>query len=134
MPDSWEYNDGTVPAGGFIVDLKTGVGAGTAVGSYIVESFDVTRPGNVVNRPSEVGGPNGWTVSNAQETATGTLQIATTATETPKIGHWFSKTFDRKQGASAETWVITSVSEPFEINGYAKVNCSFQRSHTHPSA
>ena len=134
MADAWEYSDGAIPAGGFLVDLKTGVGAGTAVGTYLCESFDVSRPGNVVNRPSEVGGPNGWAVSNAQETGTGVLQIATATTETPKIGMWFSKTFDRKAASSAETWVITSVSEPLEMNGYAKVNCSFQRSHNHPAS
>jgi len=133
MPDSPEYVDGAIPFGVFTVDLKRGVGAGTAVVTCVCESFNLTKPGNVINRPNEIGGPNGWAVVAGQETATGVLQIATSTTETPKIGDWFSRIMDRKAASTAETWVITNTSEPFEMNGYAKVSCNFQQSHAHPA-
>lgn len=53
--------------------------------------------------------------------------------ETPKIGDWFDYTFDRKTGASAEKWVITDVSDPWQMGDYAKVNISALLSHNHPA-
>jgi hypothetical protein len=126
------YNDGAVPIGVFTVALKSGVGAGSAIGTYICESFNLTTPANVINRPNEIGGPNGWVAVSGQETATGVLQIAGATTETPKIGYWFDRAMDRSS-ATTSKWVITNVSEAWETGGYAKVSCNFQCSHTHPA-
>lgn len=115
------YNDGGIPANGFSADIKRG--ASTAVGTYLIEGFTPDRPGVLVTRPNVVGGPNGFCLNGGQPTGSGTLQIATTTTETPKIGDWFTHTFDRGTGGASETWVITRVSDPWELGQYAK--CSF---------
>lgn len=133
MPTSQAYLDSAIPYGGRIVSVKSGGGAGSAIGSYKAESITINRPTKTVERPDEVGGPNGFAVVNAQETGSCVLQIDAGA-ECPKNGYWFSETFDLKSGASAETWVINSVGQPFEMQGYFKVNCNLIRAHNPPTA
>ena len=131
------FNDGGVPYGSFIADIKRGSSAAPTIiiTAGVVENFTPTRPGVVVNRPDQVGGPNGFVVGAiAQQTGSGVLQIPTATTESPKIGDWFQYIFDGKTGALPETWVIVNISEPREALGYWKQNISCQLSKSGPPA
>jgi hypothetical protein len=128
------YIDNQVPYGAFAADLKSGpqLTATTVIAAAVFENFTPNRPSNKINRPNEIGGPNGFAIVATQETGSGTIQWPTTATTSPKIGHWFQYTFDGANGAAAETWVITDTSEPREMNGYFKSNITCQLAHTPP--
>jgi len=129
-----QYVDNGVPGNSFVADIKRGTQAGatTIAAASVFESFTPSRPGKKSNRPDTQGGPNGFLLTPEQETGSGVVQIATTTTETVKIGDWFSKVLDRKVGATAEIWVFSDVSDPQQMGEYAKVNFSAQLAHTPP--
>ena len=121
------FNDNSVPTGGFAISLSRGAGAGTVLGTYVLESFTPTRPSKLTERPDYDGGPNGWKAVNAQENASGVLQIATSATTFPQRGDWFTLTAD--PAIANEKWVIVDFSEPFEAGMYYKQNVTLKKAY-----
>lgn len=126
------YVDNAVPGNSFVADIKRGTQSAstTVAAGAVFENFTPNRPGKKSNRPDQYGGPNGFLLTAEQETGSGVIQIATSTTETAKVGDWFSHTFDRKSGASAEIWVLTDIGEPQQFGEYAKINVSAQLAHT----
>jgi hypothetical protein len=129
MSTAAAFIDNSVPYGSFVVSLYRGQG-GSAVlqGSYILESITVSRPTNKVLRPDQLGGPNGFALQNQQETASGVLQIASSAASFPRNGDWFQLTSDPT--ITNEKWVIDSISQPYEMNGYFKSNVTLIKAYT----
>jgi hypothetical protein len=129
------YVDNAVPGNSFVADIKRGgTGSPTTVAASVVfESFVPGRPTEKSLRPDIYKGPNGWLMTDGQHTASGTCQIATGTTETPKNGDWFSIIIDRKVGSTAQTWVFDSISDPQNMGEYAKVNFTCLRAYNPPA-
>ncbi|MDB6022932.1 MAG: hypothetical protein JWQ04_2789 [Pedosphaera sp.] len=120
------YNDGGVPYGSF--SITTWMRKTVALtGAYILENFNVKRPTKVVERPDQIGGPNGFALVNAQETATGVSQVATSNTNRLQRGDFFTLTVDANIGA--EKWVIQDLDDPYEMNGYYKQNLTLRKAY-----
>lgn len=119
-----QYNDGAVPYGSFTVSLHR---VAATLGTYILENFTVNRPTKKVERPNQIGGPNGFALVGAQETSSAVLQIATSATVAPNNGDFFTLTVDSTVGA--EKWVIETTGQPFEMNGYYKQNITLLKAY-----
>lgn len=115
------YNSGNVPYGSRVEELFR-PSDGASIGQYKFENFSFTRPGKVVERPDQLGAPNGWTVTRGFETGTAVVQIATSSTTWPPLGAYFSDDF----GYGTERWVITDVSPAFEMQGYFKANVNIR--------
>jgi len=109
------YNDSNVPfaTGGVLCVINSG--------SYVLEDFTITRPSKTIERPDEIGGPNGFVVVKGQPSCTGVLQIATSSTARPLLGQTFTSTWTQ---SGTEVWAINSVSEPYRIGDYYKVTIS----------
>ena len=122
------YNDNAVPFGSRVENIKRGgTGSPTAVGTFILESISLTRPGKVGERPNQIGQPNGWWVVNAYEHGTCVIQIPTEASAWPKIGDWFEDKFDGTDAnPTAEHWVIVDVTQPYAIHDYWKCNATLR--------
>lgn len=129
-----KYVDNQVPFGSRVESIKRGGGVGTAVGTYIFDSISLDRPTKAIERTDEIGNPNGFGLVDGFATGSGTLQLATKAVPVPHTGDWFSDTFDESSAGSAEQWVIASVAQPFEKDGYRKVNVTLRLSTTPPTA
>lgn len=121
---STSYNDGNVPFGGFTVTLYRGT---SALGTYILETFTPSRPTKKVERSDQFGGPNGFALVNAQESANGVLQIAITSTPFPQRGDFFTLSSDPTIGN--EKWVIESISQPFEAGTYYKSTVQLMKTY-----
>lgn len=136
MPDVF-YNDNAVPHGSFVAELfrlstPTNPASGASLGEYKLENFTTTRGSKIIERPNEKGGENGWVGVRTGPTASGTIQIPSSAAadERPDLGDYFEyNTGYRNQGAAAEAerWTISEVGQPFEMDGYFKVTASFKR-------
>lgn len=111
------YNDNNVPHGGFIANFNN-------AGFLKVESFRPSIPGKVINRPDEVGSPNGWAGVTDQETATGTVQIPTSAGNGVRLGDFFVDTVARH----SYKWAVVGIDEEYESGNYWKSQVRFQRS------
>lgn len=132
------YNDNAVPAHSFVAVFARLADAsnntsGSDLGSYKVESFQVSRGSKVIDRPSEKGGENGWVGVNQNPTATGTIQTATAATPRLRNGDYFEVNTGHPpthstSTAGAERWVICEISDPYEMDGYYKQTATFKRS------
>lgn len=128
------YNDNTVPHGGFSVTIKRGgTGSPTTVITAIIESITPTYPTVEVRRPDAVGGPNGFALVAGQVEYSGEGQIATSATETPKVGDWFTHVFDGGAGGATETVVFKSITAPKIIGQYFKFNFTANRAYNPPA-
>jgi len=114
------YNSGNVPYGSRVEELFNPAGA--TQGNYITENINLTRPGKVLTRPDELGAPNGWVLTKDFPTGTAVVQVATSATVFPQLGWYFEDDF----GSGSERWVITNISQPFEMQGYFKMNVNLQ--------
>src|ERR1035441_9448637 len=81
------YNDGNIQFGSLIVSIYGPPQPnGSLRGVYILESIPFQRKSKVIERPDEIGGPNGFVVINAQHEATAVLQMGDTTTSRPQIG------------------------------------------------
>lgn len=122
--------NGAIP----IVAINRGAHASPTaiIASAILENWTFTNPATVITRPDQIGGPNGFNVIGTQPTASGTIQIPTNTTETPKTGDWFDFTRDGKVGATAETWVIHSIGDVWDYGTYRKITCSAHRAFNPP--
>ena len=88
-------NDGTIPAQSRAIALKrTSNGTSfTAVGTYVAESFEVTKPTQLAKRYDQANAPKGSVMTEDFMTGTATLQIATESpTTVPKVGDHFAET------------------------------------------
>ena len=124
-------NPTTVPIGSTVLTINSGTGAGTLVGTYVAENITFNRATNLIKRPNEIGGPNGFAMVDTFVEGSATIQIpAWTATQgIPLTGHWFTLTLNPLTSPPAsmtsEYFAIHSVSQPFQFGEYLKVNISF---------
>jgi hypothetical protein len=112
------FNDNAVPHGGFIANFTPG-------GAIKVESFNIEAPSKIINRPDEIGYPNGWAGVEDQKTATATLQIPTNAGSPLGLGGYF----DAPAALGGERWVITRLGTRIAINDYWKQEVSLQKKY-----
>jgi hypothetical protein len=129
------YNDNAVPVGSIVAAVKTGPGAGTSVGSYVLESLTLNYESAVIKRKDEIGKQNGFTiVKTGGGTGSGVMQIATASTARPDIGSWFSFTPNGGTGGVAEQWVIASYGQPFGNDAYYKITVNLDLSPNPPAS
>lgn len=123
------FNDNSIPYGSFIIPsiLRGQTGPVSVLTNAIMENFTVQRPTKEVERTDQIGGPNGFALVNAQESATGVIQIATSVSNNPQRGDYFTLTVDAAIGA--EKWVIKEISQPYEMNGYWKQNVQLKKAY-----
>lgn len=108
-------NDGSIPYGSPTLSINSV--------SYITESFEVNRPTQSIPRRNGDNEPSGNVVIADFVTGTATLQKITSGTAIPLIGLTFAYT----DGAGAETFYITEVSQPRSQGDATKFNISFQK-------
>lgn len=126
-------NQNAVPVGSFVAALNNG-------SNYIAEGFVFNRPTTRIRRPDIYGQPQDMVMFRAEETGSGILQISAesgaSAVPLPVPGNYFDLAVPNLPApngttgyppagtgaAGAERWVLDSVSEPFEAQGYRKVN------------
>ncbi|SRR6266576_2525324 len=101
------YNDGAVPFGSFVS------------GGRIIEHLSLTFPTKIIERPNEIGGPNGWVAVAGFAHGTATVQIAT-VNDVPALGEVLT---DLPGG----DWVIVDITRPFAIADYYKCNVTLRR-------
>jgi len=82
---------------------------GGGTGNVILESFEVTEPTTEINRQTETGAPNGFVLIAEPITATGTAQLASTATT--YISRGDTASISIKNGTSV-TFVVTQAGSP----------------------
>ena len=137
MPSSNQvFVDNSVPFGSKIENIGTlnagsppTVSGGT---SYILENIVLTYPTKDIRRPDQVGGPNGFALVIDQPTGTATVQVPMgSGSYNASTGGWdgvpwptLGQGFVDRFLAANETWVISSVGIPWEMQGYYKVNVS----------
>jgi hypothetical protein len=121
-----QYIDNQVPHGSFAVTLSR---EGQALGTYILEDLSVTRPSKLIERPDQVGGPNGWAAVAGQVSGSGTIQIPTTDAPQPDRFDYFENDF----GYGSERYVLVEVGRMFKIGDYYKANFKFNHSPNPPS-
>lgn len=115
------------------MDFKRGT-AGTAVGTYILESISLTRPAKIIERPNQIGEPNGWVAVLGFEHGTCVIQIPAETSAYPQLGDWFEDTFDGTDAnPEAERWVITDITQPFAMADYFKCNATIRWSKNPPA-
>ena len=123
--------DNQMPFGSRVETLKR---AGATLGVYVFDGVSIERPTKAVERHDEIGKPSGFALVDGFVTGSGTVQIATSTTQVPRVGDYFIDTFDGSTAGAAEEYVITSVGQAFEKDGYRKVNVSIRLSPTPPSS
>ena len=114
-------NDGNLYYGSFVAALSSS--AGVAKGLYVADEFVVARPTTALERKDELGCPNGEVIIPQWVTATGTLQLASTASAMPELGDLFSHVFT----GSAETFVISEVTDTYNAEALRKVSLQFRK-------
>jgi len=135
------YNDNAIPFGSRYELFCSGPVAGpTYKAWYYLESINPTQPGKVIERPNQIGGPNGFAIVAAQERMTVKAQLSTLTTSTIKRGDWFQDSLDPSSGTAAigipavggtlETWVVETAGNKFEMNGYWCQDLNLIQAHT----
>ncbi|SRR6266576_1275450 len=128
------YIDNSVPFGSRVEDILRGTGAGTPVGTYILESISLTRPSKIIERPNQIGEPNGWVAVAGFQHGTCVVQIPLDTSEYPKIGDWFEDTFDGSDASpSTEHWVIVDITQSYAMADYFKCNATIRLSINPPA-
>ena len=120
------YVDNAVPFGSRTEEI---VRAGTPLGTYILETISITRPGKVGERFNEIGEPNGWWVVNVFPHGTAVVQIPTEDSDYPTNGDYFEDDF----GVGTERWVIVDSTQPFGMHDYYKMNITIRLSPNPPA-
>ena len=116
------YNDQSVPFGSRTEIISSGTNSVTAV----MEDINITHPTKTIERPDQIGQPNGFVLVGGLPTGTAVLQVPTTSSYQPHVGDTFTDTF---LGSATETWVISQVGVPITIGSYRKVNVSLVMAH-----
>ncbi len=117
------YNTGAVDYGCKTVAWQRG--AWTSVSSptpiaaaAILDSLTINRPTERIDRPNQIGEPNGFVL--VPKTVTGECVMQHAALVQPEVGDYFVLTLDTSIGE--EMFVFESVGTPYEVNGYLKSN------------
>lgn len=109
------FNDNAIAHGGFIALFSDGV-------SRKIESFSVENPGKVINKPDEIGSPDGWAGVRDQDTATGTVQIPSQTGSSLALGMYFTA----NSAHGALKWVVVGKSPRYQSGEYWKEEVRFQ--------
>src|SRR5215467_15217090 len=112
------YNDNSVPFGSRS-EIIGGIG-------YILEDINLTSPTKTIERPNQIGEPNGFVLVQQLPTGSAVVQIPTSSSNQPHVGDTFTDTFF---GSTAETWVVSQVGTPISYGSYRKVNISLVMAH-----
>lgn len=86
--------------------------------NYIAENFRVSQPSVSAERQTEVSAPNGYALNLAAKTGSATLQLATTSTAIPVVGHTFTR--------NSVVFILTEVGEEQTQNGIKTLPISFR--------
>lgn len=86
--------------------------------TYIAENFETSAGGQLIERTTELGAPNGAILIEQAKTGSATLQFATTTTAIPERGDEFT--------ADTITYFLTEVSAPETANGFKTCRISFR--------
>lgn len=122
------YNDNAIQYGSIIATIKRGQPTASAtVGVYILENVTISRPTGRIDRPDEIGGPNGFVLINKQQEGNTVVQMGDAMTSRPLNGDWFEHTFVTEY--QNERFVLGNSSDPREMNGYFKGNYSLQKAN-----
>lgn len=139
------FNDGAIPFGSRAeLFCSGGTTSPTYLGWYLCEQISPSRPSKVVERPNQIGGPNGFAMVAAQENMTVKAQLASQTSATIKRGDWFQDSFDPSNGTvviglpsttptTTETWVVETSSEKYEMNGYWYQDLNLKLAHNPPA-
>ncbi len=114
------YNDGAIPYGSRPETFSRG---GVSLGAYVLENLSINRPGKIIKRYDELGGPNGSVGVPDFVNGSATAQEATSSAKPLRPGDQFTDTFDGDLGA--ETWFITDTDQPEGQNEYKKYHIKF---------
>lgn len=109
------YNDGAVLFGSKIL------------GGRIAENISLTGPSKIIERPNEIGGPNGWVAVGGFPHGTLTFQVAS-EDDIPTNGDTFEIDFASEDLNG--TWVVVEVTRPFAIADYWKCNATIRKAGT----
>lgn len=112
------FNDNAVPRGGFIAAFH-------GAGAVKVERYNPVRPSKVVERPDEVGGPNGWSGVAAQNRGTATVQIPTSSGSAIALGDYFTE----PAAFGARKMVVTEASDAYAMDDYWKQDLTLMTAH-----
>lgn len=104
-------------------------------GEYVFENFNINRPTQRTDRPNgHNAAVDEWVLRGGQVTATATIQVATSSTEFPQVGDYVEDDFEGgyhdENGdltLGDERFVVESVSQPFNMGDYWKVNVNLVR-------
>jgi hypothetical protein len=94
--------------------------------SYVLEDINLTYPTKTIERPNQIGEPNGFAVVAGLPTGTAVVQIPNSSSNQPHLGDTFTDTFS---GSSNETWVVTQIGAPIQYGSYRKVNVNLTMAH-----
>lgn len=86
--------------------------------TYIAENFTVTQASVTAERMDEDGAPNGFALNVGPKSGSATLQLATTSTAIPQVGHTFTR--------GSDTFILTEVGEAQSQNGFKTCPISFR--------
>lgn len=125
------YNTNSVPHSipGGVVELFGGGNPATSQGNYIFESFTVTRPKVIIERPNQVKGEGDWVDAGFNfQTGSITLQIPKDPTasasnqqwpnfDAATNGDWY---FIMNSGFGNEKWVLLQITQNFAFGDYWK--------------
>lgn len=133
MPNANQvYVDNSVPFGSRIESIGT-IAAGPTVSggqTYVLENITLNYPTKEIRRPDQVGGPNGFVLVRDQPTGSAVIQVPMgSGAYNASTGGWdgvpwptLGQGFIDRFLASSEVWIISSIGQPYEMNGYYKAN------------
>ena len=138
QPNHPAWVDNQVPIGSAVETVYSGrSGTWASIGSYVFENITLDRPAKTVDRTNEIGQDNGWVlVRKVISTGSAVMQISTAATNVPRAGDYFQDVFTggTADSSAPETWVLTSVGQPFSHDTYFKVNVNLRLSRSPATA
>lgn len=110
------YNDGSAAYGSRLIALSI-------TGSVVAENISIDRPTKIIAVENEIGEPSKQVVIADFVTGSATVQIVSAVP--PANGETFPATFSTAIGA--ETFIVTSVSQPEEQAGLKKSTIQFRK-------
>jgi hypothetical protein len=131
------YNDMTVPFGTFLAKIYRTQATPASLGSYLVESWNVTEANVGGDRPNTDGSENGFWIVIGKKEGTAVFQRSTAATPTLQPGDFFKTTYvtvDNAGAAVAEYYVIVSVDNPQATTDYRKQTATVRLDRNPPSS
>jgi hypothetical protein len=124
---SASYNDGTVQYGARTIAVQTSLTSTAAIGTYVCDNINVSRPTKAVDRTNETGEPTGSVGIPDFVTGTATLQLADTSAKEPANGNVFAVIFDTT--ISTETFILTNIGRAEVKDAEKKISVSFKKKY-----